>query len=149
MFYLCASIIATDKITFVSIARIPRDTKTNSRTDMFPPRRCCCCFFYSSCSGFHRVNTSDDFGTFFTVKQKHTKHLPVFTSRAAIPVGGPLLVTAALIGQGAVNQRCLYQTLLARWNFPGYSTFTGYCRRPADYFRNRERRKGHCQLRGI
>lgn len=109
----------------------------------------CSFFLQLFFAGSHQVNTSDGFGTFFTVKQKHTKHHPVFTSRPAIPVGGPPLVTAALIGQGAVNQRCLYQTLLARWNFPGYSTFTGYCRRPADYFRNRERRKGHCQLRGI
>lgn len=59
--------VFADKIAFVSIPIIPRDTKKKKIQQRIPPS--------CSCSGLHRVNTSDDFGKFCTVKQEHAKNI--------------------------------------------------------------------------
>lgn len=87
----------------------------------------------------------DHLSTFVAVKQEHARHLaPVFTSRAAVPVGAPLPGSAALIGRRAVNQRCLHQTLRG-----GISQVTAVDQQTTSAIDREGETKGHCQLRGI
>lgn len=132
MFYLCSCINAADKIAFVSIPSIRRDTKKKKKNQHRTPRPP---VHVQASIEATRVTISVNSVPWNKSTQK-------ISSSVYITAGGPRWWAAAGERRSdwpASCQSALFTSNVARWNFPGYSTFTGYCRRPADYFRNRQR----------